>query len=65
MPNPKPKLENLKPFARISDQELGKIIGTRYPLSIQAVLENLENKQDFIRQAVEEKLVRDNLISID
>lgn len=62
MPNPKPKLENLKPFARQSDRELGKIIGTRYPLEVEAALKKLPKHQDYIRLAVEEKLQRDGLL---
>lgn len=62
MPNPKPKLENLKPFARRSDRELGKIIGTRFPVKVEAVLRELPDKQAFIRQAVEERLIADGLM---
>ena len=62
MPNPKPKLENLKPFARSGDRELGKIIGTRYPVDVQTALEAVGNHQQFIREAVEEKLKRDGLL---
>ena len=56
MANPNPNLSNLKPFVRSSDRQLGKIIGTRYPVEIQQALEQLENHQAFIREAVENKL---------
>lgn len=63
MPNPNPKLENLKPFQRKSERALGKIIGTRYPLEVQAILESLDcARQEFIRSAVEEKLKREGLL---
>ncbi len=62
MPNPKPKIENLKPFVRTSDRELGKIIGTRYPLDVQQALEQLKDKQAFIRTAVEKALKDQGLL---
>lgn len=62
MPNPKPRLENLKPFERQGDRELGKIIGTRYPLEVEAALRQIAKHQDFIRLAVEEKLQREGLL---
>lgn len=65
MPNPRPKLENLKPFKRKGDRELGKIIGTRYPVEVEQALSKLENHQTFIRDAVEKTLIEQGLLQAD
>lgn len=56
MSNPNPPIDNLRPFKSKGDETLGKVIGTRYRLAIAAKLEAMADKQDFIRQAVEEKM---------
>lgn len=59
MPNPKPKTENLVPFEPIGDRPLARrVIGTRYPVEVLAVLEKMtsDQMQSFIRAAVEQKL---------
>jgi hypothetical protein len=56
MSNPKPKLENLKPFQRASDRELGRVVGTRYPLDVAEALGKVGDHQHFIRAAVEKEL---------
>jgi hypothetical protein len=56
MSNPKPKLENLKPFQRASDRELGRVVGTRYPLDVAEALGKVGDHQRFIRAAVEKEL---------
>lgn len=59
MANPKPKLENLKPFESIGDRPLAKrVIGTRYPEDVLEVLEAMTSleMQALIREAVETRL---------
>jgi hypothetical protein len=41
------------------DRALGKVIGTRYPVDVDEALRLIPNHQDYIRQAVEEKLRAD------
>ncbi|PSB30159.1 hypothetical protein [Stenomitos frigidus] len=62
MSNPNPKTENLKSFQRASDRELGRVVGTRYPLDVAEALGKVGNHQDYIRAAVEEKLKADKLL---
>jgi hypothetical protein len=54
--NPQIKQLEATRFKPVGDRQLGKIIGTRYPVEIQQVLEQLGNHQQFIREAVEDKL---------
>ncbi|MBW4539730.1 MAG: hypothetical protein KME43_11390 [Myxacorys chilensis ATA2-1-KO14] len=59
MPNPRPKLENLKSFAKVGDRALSKrVIGTRYPEDVEAVLKAMpsDEMQQLIRAAVEKEL---------
>jgi hypothetical protein len=65
MPNPSPRqtpefLE--KQFKPKGAESLGKVIGVRFPLAIDALLQTLPDKTDFIRQAVIEKLQREKLV---
>ena len=67
MPNPTPKTDQIQPFQyeRQGAEPRGRVIGTRYPLRVEAVLDNLPHgidKQDFIRAAVAEKLHREQLL---
>jgi hypothetical protein len=58
--NPNPKTEQIKPHQiQPAEVELGKVIGTRYPVTVQAELDRLPEKQAFIRQAVEKNLKAD------
>jgi hypothetical protein len=63
MPNPNPKIENLTSFKRVGDRDLGKVIGTRYPLDVQDALLELKDYQGFIRQAVEAALREQGLMN--
>lgn len=56
MANPRPQLSNLKPFEPMGERAMGKVIGTRYPVEVEAVLNAMEDKQGFIRSAVENEL---------
>ena len=38
---------------------LAKVIGVRFPVGIDSLLQSLPNKTDFIRQSVAEKLARE------
>lgn len=40
-----------------SDRVLGRSINTRYPIEVQEVLDQLPDKQSFIRDAVEQVLL--------
>lgn len=53
--NPNPKTQHLEAtrFQSIRTQNLGKQVSTRYPVEVQKALETLDNKQAFIRSAVE------------
>jgi hypothetical protein len=62
MSNPNPPIDNLRPFKSKGDETLGKVIGTRYRLAIEAQLEQMEDKHDFIRSAVEAKMRAEGLI---
>lgn len=62
MPNPNSKIENLTSFKRVGDRDLGKVIGTRYPLDVQAALLQSKDAQGFIRSAVEAALREQGLI---
>lgn len=67
MPNPKPTqtpefLE--KQFKPKGAESLGKVIGVRFPLAIDALLQAMPDKTDFIRQAVVEKLERDKEVEL-
>lgn len=67
MPNPHPTqtpefLE--KQFKPKGAESLGKVIGVRFPLAIDALLQALPDKTDFIRQAVAEKLEREQPPSV-
>ena len=62
MSNKSPKIENLKSFQRASDRELGRVVGTRYPLDVADALGKVSNHQDYIRAAVEAKLKVDGLL---
>jgi hypothetical protein len=57
MANPRPNLENLRPFRPLGDRPLGKLVGTRYPVEVDAALRRLgRDKQALIRAAVETEL---------
>ena len=56
MSNPNPKIENLKSFQRSSDRELGRVVGTRYPVDVAEALGKVGDHQRFIREAVEKEL---------
>jgi hypothetical protein len=55
MPNPNPQTDQLKPhqYQPLGDRPMGKVVGTRYPVDVEAVLNSLDDKQGFIRQCVE------------
>lgn len=63
MPNPNPvqtKDFKQKQFKPKGSEALGKVIGVRYPLAIDSLLQAMNDKKtDFIRQAVIEKLQRE------
>lgn len=62
MPNPRPKLENLKSFQK-HDRTLSKTVTTiRFQVEVFEALSNMENRVEYIRQAVEEKLIADGLL---
>ena len=65
VPNPNPKIENLTSFKRVGDRDLGKVIGTRYPLDVQDALLQLKDAQGFIRSAVEAALREQGLMGND
>ena len=54
--DPQTKQLEATQFKPVGNRPMGKIIGTRYPVEIQQALEQLENHQAFIREAVEDKL---------
>ena len=60
MSNPSPAIAQIEryQFQAIEGEPLGKIIGTRYPKSIEAKLMALPDKQAFIRQAVAAALAK-------
>lgn len=58
MPNPKGHAKTLKSFPKVTDEPLGRVIGVRLPQSWYAELEGIGNLQEFMRQAVREKLDR-------
>jgi len=65
MPNPKPKiteafLAQQKP--KYGDKPLGATMGIRFPEDIDQVLRQMSDRQDYIRQAVEDRLRADGLI---
>jgi len=63
MPNQNPTQtpEFLAQQAEPRDGErLGKVIGIRFPVKIDTLLQAMPNKTDFIRQLVIEKLERDS-----
>lgn len=62
MPNPKPKIENLKHFKKVGDRELGKVIGIRFPVEVEAALNQMSDRQAFIRAAVEDALIEKGLL---
>ena len=63
MPNPHPKIDNLTSFKRVGDRDLGKVIGTRYPLDVQTALLQLKDSQGFIRATVEAALRAQGLMN--
>ena len=62
MPNPNPNIKNLTSFKRVGDRDLGKVIGTRYPLDVQDALLQLKDAQGLIRSAVEAALREQGLM---
>ncbi|MEA5464512.1 hypothetical protein [Leptothoe sp. PORK10 BA2] len=67
MANPNPKIDQLQSFQyqRMNEEPLGKVIGTRYPVSVELALSQLPDgidKQGFIRAAVMEKLQTERLL---
>ena len=67
MANPNPKTDQIQSFQyqRMNEEPLGKVIGTRYPVSVEAALSRLPNgidRQGFIRAAVMEKLQNEGLL---
>ena len=44
----------------MGDRALSKVIGVRFTQEISEKLEKMEDKQSFIREAVEEKINREN-----
>lgn len=53
-----------KQFKPKNGEALGKVIGVRYPLAIDSLLQAMKNqKTDFIRQAVIEKLQREGILT--
>jgi hypothetical protein len=68
MSNPKPvQTEDfkLKQFKPKNGEALGKVIGVRYPVAIDLLLQGMTDKADFIRQAVIEKLQREGNLPND
>jgi hypothetical protein len=65
MANQNPKFEHLKQYRFPGcDRELGKVIGTRFPLEVEAVLLEMgsSNRQNYIRKMVEAGLIADGLL---
>lgn len=65
MGNSNPKTEHLKPYRFVRhDRPLGKVIGVRFPIEVETVLEGMSSvdRSDYIRDAVEEKMQRDGLL---
>jgi hypothetical protein len=62
--NPNPKIENLKPFKPVGAESLGNRLTVRFSKPVEAVLESMtgSEKQTYIRQAVEEKMLKDGLL---
>jgi len=46
-------------------ERLGKVIGIRFPVKIDALLQAMPDKTDFIRQLVIEKLARDSAARVE
>lgn len=47
---------------KYGDRALGKTIGIRFPADVDEVLRGMSDRQEFIREAVREALVREGLI---
>ncbi len=56
MANKHPKLENLKPFTTDKEESCTAQMNIRVPPSLLAKLKKKENWQEFVRQAIAEKL---------
>ena len=58
MANKQPKMDQLKPFAFKTDREepLKERVQIRVPASMKKKLQEQENWQEFVRQAIAEKL---------
>ena len=57
MSNPKPRLENLKPFKPKGDKPFSKSYAVRWPEDIWQRLEQIPDKSEFIRRAVRRELM--------
>jgi hypothetical protein len=65
MGNSNPKTDHLKPYRYPEhDRPLGKVIGVRFPIDVEAVLAVMSSadRSDYVRDAVEEKMKRDGLL---
>lgn len=65
MTNQNPKTEHLKPYQfPENDRKLGKVIGVRFPIEVEAVLLEMESsdRSTYIREAVEARLIADELL---
>ena len=67
MGNPNPvqnEALKAKQFKPLVGEPMGKVVGTRYPISVTEKLEAMDtgDRSQFIRDAVQEKLVREGLL---